>query len=81
MTQLKQMITNLPKMVRLHKGWLMESEYELKLASGKTVVWSGKDGVNAAERYVDCNRGEVVIAWRDYPRYGIFLGIRNIIEP
>jgi hypothetical protein len=44
-------------------------------------VWSGKDGVNAAERYVDCNRGEVVIAWRDYPRYGIFLGIRNIIEP
>ena len=59
----------------------MESKYELKLASGKTVVWSGKDGVNAAERYVDCNRGEIVIAWRDYPRYGIFLGIRNIIEP
>jgi len=58
----------------------MEREFELKLANGKTAVWSGKDGVNAAERYVDCNRSETVIAWREYPRYGIFLGIQNIIE-
>ena len=47
-------------------------EYELKLSNGKTVVWEGKDGINAAERYVDCFRDATVIAWRDYPRHGIF---------
>jgi len=56
----------------------MEREFELKLASGKVVVWSGKDGINAAERYVDCNGG-TVIAWRDYPKYGVFVGTGNII--
>jgi len=59
----------------------MEKEYELKLASGKVVIWHGKDGINAAERYVDCKRGETVIAWRNYPRYGVFIGGNvNIIE-
>jgi hypothetical protein len=51
----------------------MEQEYELKLASGKVVVWTGKDAINACKRYVDCFRGETVIAWRDYPRYGVFV--------
>ncbi len=51
----------------------MDQQYELKLASGKTVVWEGKDGINAAKRYVDCHREDTVIAWRDYPRYGVFL--------
>lgn len=43
----------------------MEKPYELKLASGKVVKWTGTDGVNAAERYVDCVRDAEVVAWRE----------------
>ena len=43
----------------------MEREYELKLANGKRVKWVGTDGVDAAERYVDCHRGATVTAWRE----------------
>ncbi len=58
----------------------MAKEYELKLATGRVIIWEGRDGIDAAKRYIDCHREEAVIAWRDYPRYGIFLGVRNIIE-
>ena len=43
----------------------MEREYDLKLAAGKWVTWVGTDGINAAERYVDCHREATVIAWRE----------------
>lgn len=53
--------------------------YELKLASGKVVKWEGKDGVDAAKRYVDCNREAVVIAWR-YPPHGLSIGVKPIVD-
>lgn len=49
------------------------SRYELKLATGKVVQWDGKDGINAAERYVDCHRAATVVAWREI-RHGLFVG-------
>ncbi len=58
----------------------MIGQYELKLASGKTVVWDGEDGIKAALRYVDAHPTEKVLAWRDYPRHGIFFGVQNIID-
>lgn len=48
----------------------MENTYELKLDNNKVVTWPGTDGINAAERYVDC-KGGTVIAWRPLP-VGIF---------
>lgn len=42
----------------------LDREFELKLATGKVVVWPGKNGVNAAHRYVDCHDGATVVAWR-----------------
>lgn len=50
-----------------------EMQFELKLATGRRVVWEGADGKEAAERYVDCHREAEVIAWRDYPRHGVFV--------
>lgn len=40
-------------------------QFDLKLANGKTVTWSGEDGENAARRYVDCHRDDAVVAWRN----------------
>jgi hypothetical protein len=39
--------------------------YELKLASGKVVTWSGTDGEDASRRYVDAHREAAVVAWRN----------------
>jgi hypothetical protein len=39
--------------------------YELKLATGKVVRWSGQSGEDAATRYVDAHREAKVIAWRE----------------
>ncbi len=50
----------------------METDYELKLASGKVVKWTGDTGENAAKRYVDMHRDCSVIAWREVRR-GLFL--------
>jgi hypothetical protein len=47
--------------------------YELKLASGTVVRWQGSSGVSAAERYVDCHRDAVVVAWRE-PRVQLLTG-------
>ncbi|MDP2945876.1 MAG: hypothetical protein Q8N61_00255 [bacterium] len=57
-----------------------EQEFELKLATGKFVTWNGQDGEEAARRYVDCFRGVKVVAWR-WPRHGLFIGMRRILEP
>lgn len=59
--------------------------FELKLSTGKWVVWEGKDWEDAAHRYVDTFRDATVIAWRHYPRHGLFAIERpdriRIIEP
>ena len=48
--------------------------YELKLADGSVVTWAGKDGVDAAVRYVDAHReAAAVIAWRE-PRVQLRVG-------
>jgi len=38
------------------------NEFELKLANGKNIVWTGTSEIDAAHRYVDCNPTETVIA-------------------
>lgn len=58
-------------------------QYELKLASGRAVVWEGATPEEAARRYVSQHPDSTVLATRPYPRYGVFvLGSANqIIEP
>lgn len=57
-------------------------EFELKLANGKVVVWEGRDGEDAARRYVDCHRDQSVVATRS-PRFGLVIGFdpNRLIEP
>ena len=55
-------------------------EYELRLADGRTVVFFGHGGLNACYRYADAHEGATVVAWRDYPRHGVFAGTQNIVE-
>ena len=56
--------------------------FELRLADGRVVTWEGADAVEAATRYVDVHRESVVVAWRTYPRHGLFIGAPlEIIEP
>lgn len=52
---------------------MAEQRFELKLSTGKVVEWTGRDGVDAARRYVDVHRDAVVVAWRT-PRVGIYVG-------
>jgi hypothetical protein len=60
-------------------------DYELKLRSGRVVVWDGATPEDAARRYVDGHRTEAVIATRPaaHECYGIFPYGRGsrIIEP
>ncbi len=42
-------------------------QYELKLATGRRVIWEGADGEEAARRYVDAHREAAVVAWRGAP--------------
>ena len=57
----------------------MERTFNLKLASGKIVKWNGKDGEDAARRYVDTFPSETVIAWR-YPKFELVPGMINIVQ-
>lgn len=58
-----------------------ERPYELKLASGRRVVWDGVSPEDAIRRFLDCHRGETVVAWRHADRHGLFVGYERIIEP
>lgn len=56
-------------------------QYELKLSDGTTVVWEGTDAANAIARFQDHARscgdkyiGVSIVAWRTYPRVGVFVG-------
>lgn len=55
--------------------------YELKIDKKKKwVIWEGTSGLDACQRYAESHPGEKVMAWRDYPRYGVFLvDYRNVI--
>lgn len=57
------------------------AEFEIRTQSGKRIVWEGKDGLEACHRYADAHPGETVIAWRSWPRHGLFIGMREVIEP
>lgn len=59
----------------------MSRLWDLKLATGKVIQWEGKDGEDAARRYVDCHREAVVVAWRNADRHGLHIGVKPIIEP
>jgi hypothetical protein len=52
----------------------MERQFELMLVGGKRAMWSGRDGVDAARRYVDCHVGASVTAWRT-PRVVLQVGV------
>jgi hypothetical protein len=57
---------------------MSEREFELLLLGDEKspteiVRWSGKDGEDAARRYVDCHRDASVIAWREIA-HGLFIG-------
>ncbi len=49
----------------------MQERYQLKLTSGKVAEWPGKDGKDAARRYVDCHQEAKVVATRPI-RHGLF---------
>jgi hypothetical protein len=48
------------------------TQYELRLAGGKTAIWDGKDGKDASQRYADAHPGVVITAWREADRHGFF---------
>jgi hypothetical protein len=52
-----------------------EQPFQLLLDNRKTVTWNGKDGIDAAMRYVDAHLhgGAAVVAWREI-RHGMFVG-------
>ena len=55
-------------------------EWQLRLADGKTVVWQGETGEDAARRYVDTNRDAAVVAVRSWPRHGVFVvDVRRVV--
>ncbi len=57
-------------------------QYELKLQAGGAAVWEGRDSSDAIARYLDMHRDQTVVAWRHYPRHGVFVyGGARIIEP
>ena len=65
-----------PNATRSRRDNVMNTkEYELRLADNRRVVWTGKDGEDASRNYVASHPTATVIAWRTYPRHGLFIGI------
>lgn len=57
-------------------------QFDLRLQSGKVVVWEGSNAQDAARRYVEAHRGQVVTAWRQHSRHGVFVwGGQPVLEP
>lgn len=52
---------------------MTQRTYDLKLADGKIVQWSGKDPTDAVTRYVDAHREAAVVAVREGNRHGLFV--------
>lgn len=58
--------------------------FQLMLNNRRRVVWEGESGEDAARRYVDCHREATVIAWRTWPRWGLYGSLDRlprIVEP
>jgi hypothetical protein len=58
-----------------------ERRFELKLQGGRRILWDGTDGEQACRNYELGHEGAVVVAWRNYPRHGLAIGLGTIIEP
>lgn len=58
----------------------MDQSFEVKLATGQIVTWSGRDGMDACRRYVAAHPGAVAVAWRPADRHGVFPGLLPIVE-
>lgn len=73
---------SIEKAARMHAELqdIPERAFELKLGTGKFVTWNGKDGEDAARRYVDCHEDSSVVAWR-YPKVELVIGFdaRSVI--
>lgn len=52
------------------------STYDLLLTDGRTVQWTGSDGIDAATRYADAHPGTTVTAWR-VPRFALVIGCQT----
>lgn len=55
------------------------NQYQLKLSDGSTPTWDGETGEDACRRYADCcghrhAPGTQIVAWRTWPRTGVFVG-------
>ena len=59
---------------------MMVRQYELKLSDNRRVIWEGKDGQDAARRFVSSHPDKEVIAFRNHPRHGLFIGNHNHIK-
>ena len=59
----------------------MIQPFELLLSNGKSVLWNGSDGPDAARRYVAAHPGAVVTAWRATDTHRVFAGLLPIVEP
>lgn len=55
----------------------MKTEYELRLSTDTVVTWTGPA---AAAAYAASHPGAVVVAWRETPRHGLFVGLGRIEE-
>ena len=51
-------------------------EYELKLASGKSVLWYGASPEDAAQNYAANHPGEQVVGWR-WPVVDVIVGMSH----
>lgn len=57
----------------------MVQKFELQLSDVTVVEWNGRNGVDAAKRYVDAHPDATVVAWRAV-RFGVFVGVLEIVE-
>lgn len=56
------------------------TRYLLLIAGRRTPVeWSGRDGLDACQRYADAHPGSAVTAWREAPVYVVTVHPSQII--